>query len=154
MSFHQAAGMVQAFRSWSASSKVERSPSSRLIPKAPLKSTDRLLRETSCLFTHRASKNFDAVSVTESRLSRSSKSASARLSAKSRWPIIQCFSPTVLSMIQSRMLRTSYSLSSKPSISRKLHRCADLRKVTSTALVRRASAVAGNELSFTRGMCA
>ena len=144
--------MVLAFRSWSALSRVERFLSSRLMLKAPLKSTDRLLRVTSCSFTLRALKNFDAVSVTESRQSRSSKSASARPSAKSRWPIIQCFSPTVLSMIQSRMLRTSFSLSSRPSISRKSHRCADLHMVTSTALVRRASAAAGNELSFSWGM--
>ena len=148
VSFQMATGMEPASRSSNASSKMERSPSSRSMLRVPLKSTDRLLKATSCSFTHRVSRSSAAVSETELRLSKSSKSASARLSAKLRWLIIQCSSLTVLSTIRLRTRRISFSLSLRLYISRKSHLCADSQD-KSTALARRASAVAGNELSFT-----
>lgn len=86
--------MEQRSQSWKGSNRTARSPSSKLMFRERLKSTDKHLKATSCSSTHPPLKNYANVLVIELKLRPSLKCASKRLFVKSSSLIIQSSSQT------------------------------------------------------------
>ena len=111
--------MARASLSLTASRPQAKFPSLRWTSMALSRSTGRLLRATSCSYTHLASTSCAVASETESRQSRSSKSESVRPFVRLRWQTTQFSSRTNSSTIRLMMLKISSSPLSRHFISRR-----------------------------------